>query len=60
MKFRDILALGLGVVMIPGLWIVTGLGFLNLPEVIIGVTISIETLIVNFYFRKKPRTETIE
>lgn len=56
-NFRDILAILVAVVIFPGIWIGSGLGLLNLPGEIIGATIAIETLIANFYFRKKPASE---
>ncbi len=52
-NFRDTLAILVGVVIFPGIWIGNGLGFLALPGEVIGATIAIETLIAQFYFRKK-------
>ena len=49
---RDLLSILLGVAIIPGIWIMQGTGFLAIPEIVLGATITIETLIVNFYFRK--------
>jgi len=55
MKFRNILALITLVVVIPGLWIATGLGHLALPGEIIGATIMSWGLLFQFYFRKAPK-----
>ena len=52
-KFNDLLAILLAVVVIPGIWIGQGLGYLTLPGEIIGATIAIETLVAQYYFRKK-------
>ncbi len=49
---RDLLSLLLGVVVIPGIWILHGLSIIAIPEIVIGATITIETLVVQFYFRK--------
>ena len=51
-KFNDLLAILLGVVVIPGIWIMQGVGILSLPGEVLGATIAAETLIVQFYFRK--------
>ena len=56
-KFRDLLALLLAVVIFPAIWILQGLGWMQLPGEIIGATIAIEALIAQFYFRKKPANE---
>jgi len=50
---RDLLSILLGVVVIPAVWILQGLGFITLSGEVIGATIAAETLIVQFYFRKK-------
>lgn len=50
---NDLLAILTVVVIIPGLWIVNGLGAVNLPGEIIGATIMGWTLILQFYFRRK-------
>jgi len=50
---RDLLSILLGVVAIPAIWVLQGLGYLALPEIILGATVSIETMIAIFYFRKK-------
>jgi len=51
-QFRDVLALCLGVGVIPAVWILQGLGIVNLAGEIVGASIAIETLIAQFYFRK--------
>ena len=56
-KFRDLLAILLGVVVIPGIWVMQGIGLLALPGEILGATIAGETLIIQFYFRKAPSNE---
>lgn len=56
-NFRDLLAILVGVVVFPGIWIGQGLGYLNLPGEVIGATIAIETLVGQFYFRKAQSTE---
>jgi len=50
---RDLLSVLLGVVVLPGIWIMHGIGLIVVPEIVIGATIAAETLIVQFYFRKK-------
>ena len=52
-NFRDLLAILIGVVVFPTVWILQGYGIVNIPEGVIGATIAIETLITQFYFRKK-------
>jgi len=52
MNYRNYLSLALAVIVIPGLWVCQGTGVLELPGAVIGATISIETLIGQFYFRK--------
>jgi len=56
--FNDTLALFLAVGIIPTIWILTALKTIPMPDIIIGATISIESLIVQFYFRKSPDTTT--
>lgn len=52
-KFNDVLAILIGVVIIPGIWVAQGLGVLNLGGTeIIGCTIAIETLVAQHYYRK--------
>jgi hypothetical protein len=55
--FRDRLALLMMIIIIPGLWVGHGLGWLKLPETIIGATIMAWTLCIQFYFRKSGPTE---
>jgi len=58
-KYRDLLALLLGVVVIPAIWVMQGLGVIELSGVeVLGATIVIETMIAQYYFRKKPADET--
>jgi hypothetical protein len=52
-NFRDVLAILIGVVVFPGLWALQGISYLNMPEGVIGATIVLETLIGQFYYRKK-------
>jgi hypothetical protein len=52
-NFRDLLAILIGVVVFPASWILQGFGVVVIPEGVIGATIAIETLIAQFYFRKK-------
>ena len=54
---RDLLSILLGVVVIPGIWIAQGFGYLALPGEVIGSTIAIETLVAQFYFRKATSQE---
>jgi len=55
---RDLLSILLGVVVLPTIWIMQGLGYMTLPGEVIGATIAAETLIVQFYFRKATSQET--
>ena len=50
---NDILALAILIVIIPGLWVGIGVGWLNLPGEIVGATIMGWTLVLQYYFRKK-------
>lgn len=59
-KFRDLLALLTLIVIIPGLWVAEGLGYLNLPGQVEGATIMAWGLLLQFYFRKKPQEEKVE
>jgi len=52
-NFRDLFTILVGVIVFPGLWALQGLGIVNIPGGVIGATIAIETLIAQFYFRKK-------
>ena len=54
---RDLLSILLGVVVLPGTWILHGLGVVSIPEVVLGATVAIETLIAQFYFRKATSQE---
>ena len=56
-KFNDTLALFLLVLIIPALWILNGLGKLEMPGEIIGATIAGWTTVLYFYFRKSPPAE---
>jgi len=51
-NFRDLLTLLVAVVVFPGMWILQGWGYVDIPEGVIGATIAIETLVFQFYFRK--------
>ena len=55
---RDLLSILLGVVVIPGIWVLHGLTVVAVPEIVLGATIAAETLIVQFYFRKKEEEGT--
>ena len=55
---RDLLSILLGVVVLPAIWVLQGLGYLTLPGEVIGATIAGETLIIQFYFRKAASQET--
>ena len=55
---RDLLSILLGVIVIPGLWVIHGLAIVNIPEVVLGATVAIETLIAQFYWRKATSQES--
>ena len=57
MKFNNKLALVL-VGVIAGLWIVQGLNVITLSSEVVGASIAAFTLIVQYYFRKAPPTDT--
>ena len=57
-NFRNLLALLVAVIVFPGIWVGQGFGLLNVPEVVLGATVSIETMIAMFYFRKANAEET--
>ena len=57
-NFRNLLALLVAVIVFPSIWVMQGLGWMQLPGEIIGVTVSIETMIAVFYFRKKGTEDT--
>ena len=55
-KFNDAFAVLL-VVLIAALWVVQGLGYLNLAGEVVGATIVVFTLVAQHYFRKvKPES----
>lgn len=54
MNFNNLLALLVLIIIIPGLWVVTGLGVISLPGEVIGATIAGWTLVLQFFFRKAP------
>jgi len=58
-NFRNLLALLIAVIVFPSIWVLQGLGMLNLPGEVIGMTIAVETLIAQFYWRKKGQDETV-
>ena len=43
----------LGVVVFPALWVLEGLGIISVPNGMLVATLPLETLIIQFYFRKK-------
>uniref|UniRef100_A0A6M3KG10 Uncharacterized protein n=1 Tax=viral metagenome TaxID=1070528 RepID=A0A6M3KG10_9ZZZZ len=55
-NFNDLLAVLLGVGVIPIIWTLQGLGLVTLPGEILGATIAGETLIIQYYFRRQPPT----
>ena len=59
-NFNDLLALALMTGVFPTLWVLHGLKITELPEMIIGATIAIETMVAQYYFRKsKPNGKDI-
>jgi len=52
-NFRDLLAVLMGVIVFPALWALEGLGIINVPNGMLVATLPLETLIIQFYFRKK-------
>lgn len=55
-NFNDLFALVVcGGILI--LWVISGIGGITLPDIVTGGSISIFTLIVQFYFRKS-KTES--
>ena len=52
-NFRNLSALLLAIIVFPTLWALHAMGIMALPEIVLGATIALETLIVQFYFRKK-------
>ena len=53
-NFNNLLALLMMVVIIPGLWIISGLGIVTLSGEVIGATITGWVTIIYFFFRKAP------
>ena len=51
-NFRNLLALLVAVIVFPAIWVCQGFGLLALPGEVIGMTIAVETLVFQFYFRK--------
>ena len=51
--FNNLLALLTLIIIIPGLWVGLGLGWLDLPGEIVGASIMGWTLVLQYYFRKK-------
>lgn len=58
-NFNEVLAVLLGVLVLPGIWIGLGFGMISLPGEVVGATISIETLIANYFFRKSPPKKNV-
>jgi len=56
-KFNDVFAVWLTGMMV-ALWGLHGRGLIEVPELVLGVTVSVVTMIVVFYFRKKPDEPT--
>jgi len=56
-NFRDWFAILLGGLVFPALWALEGLGIISVPNGMLVATLPLETLIIQFYFRKK-ETET--
>lgn len=50
---NDLLALLVTVLVFPVLWVLDGCGVISLPGEVLGATIAVFTLIVQYYFRKK-------
>ena len=53
-SINDLLALLTLVIVIPGLWVLQGMGKLTMSGEIIGATIMGWTLILQYFFRKAP------
>jgi len=51
---NDVLALALLIFVIPGLWVAHGRGLITLPGEVLGGTIAAWTLVLQYYFRKRP------
>ena len=56
-NFRDLMAILLAVIVFPALWVLEGLGIISVPNGMLVATLPLETLVIQFYFRKK-ETET--
>jgi hypothetical protein len=53
-RVNDLIALLTLTLILPGLWILNGRGIIQLTGEVIGATIAAFTLIIQYYFRKKP------
>ena len=53
-NINNLLALLVLILIIPGLWIATGLGVITLPGEVVGATIMGWTLVLQYFFRKAP------
>ena len=51
-NFRDLLALLALVIIIPGLWVIHGLGIVQFPGEVIGATVMGWGLILEYYLTK--------
>ena len=58
-NWNDVLAMTFGLVILTT-WVLAGCGFVCLPDIILGATISAFTLIIQYYFRRKPSEKTTE
>jgi hypothetical protein len=58
--FNDLLALLLMCMVIPGLWILDGLGIIAMPAEVTGALILSFGLIAQFYFRRGKPEEVVE
>jgi hypothetical protein len=52
-NFNDFLALG-ALIIIPGMWVFQALAAKSLPGEVNGALIATFTLIIQYYFRRKP------
>lgn len=57
-NFRDTLALLAFLLVIPALWVAGGMGVVKLPGEVTGASISVWTLMAQFYFRKSMPQES--
>jgi len=55
-RYRDLLSICV-IFLIVALWIFQGVGIIGASGEIIGATIAAFTLVIQFYFRKKPASE---